>query len=500
MSAPQQQSGAAAQAATAGPLDSILEESQKKSGAATPRSKDAIKDAVTYLIQQAGLDKNLASKDAYKLAKAYIAEIDKRLSAQVSEIMHQPEFQKLEGTWRGLHYLVDQTETSPYLKLKVLNVSKKDLLKDLQSAAEFTESALFKKVYTAEYDQAGGKPYGMLLGDYEFTHLPEDVELMQRISQVAAVSHAPFIAAASPATLNMESYSELSQPRDLAKIFEGVDYVKWRSFRDSDESRYVALTMPRVLARAPYHPTSKSSEGFIFYEDVDGKKHDKYLWMNSAWAYGALVTAAYSKDGWFARTRGVNSGGRVKNLPIHTFGTDSGGKAMKCPTEIPIPDSRENELSNLGFLPLLHWKDTDFAAFLGAQSTQKPKKYYGERGEAASSNAELSTKINFMLCVSRFAHYLKVLGRELIGTFKDKDKLENELSTWIAQYVHLNPKNATDDELARKPLAEARVTVEPVPGKPGWFQSVAHLRPHFQFEGMTLSMRLVAEMPKPKGG
>jgi type VI secretion system protein ImpC len=435
----------------------------------------------------------VVSKDVEENIKFWIAQIDKKLSAQLNEIMHAPEFQKLESTWRGLKYLIDQTETGESLKIRVLNVSKRDLFKDLERAAEFDQSAVYKKVYEEEYGQLGGEPYGMLVGDYEFGRNAEDISLLKMISGVAAASHAPFVSAANPKLFNMERFTELGQPRDLAKIFMGVEYASWKSFRESEDSRYVALTLPHVLGRLPYGAEFKRVDAFNFEEFVDGKDHDKYLWMNAAWAYATRITDAVAKYGWMARSRGVEGGGKVEGLPVHTFPTDDGDVAMKCPTEIAISDRREFELSNLGFLPLLHSKNRDFAVFMGAQSCQKPKQYFDP---AANANAELSAKFNYIMCVSRFAHYLKVMARDKIGSFMEVKDCERWLNDWINQYVIANPADAGDEAKAKAPLADARVEVREVKGKPGWYEAVAWLRPHFQLETLTTSMRLVAEVPK----
>lgn len=432
------------------------------------------------------------SADVAATINFWIAEIDKKLSAQLNEFMHHEAFQKLEGTWRGLSYLVHESETGEQLKIRVLNVNQKDLLKDLEKAVEFDQSTLFKKVYEEEYGQLGGAPYGMLVGDYHFTRHPQDISLLKLISNVAAAGHTPFVAAADPKLFNMKSFTELSAPRDLAKIFEGAEYASWKSFRESEDSRYVALTMPNVLGRLPYGPDFTPVEEFNFEEFVDGKDHSKYLWMSAAWAYAARVTDAFAKYGWYAKTRGVEGGGVVANLPVHTFPTDEGDIAMKCPTEIAISDRREFELSSLGFLPLLHAKNRDFAVFMGAQTCQKPKTYF----EAdANSNAELSTRINYLLCVSRFAHYLKVMARDKIGSNLEVGECEKWLNDWISNYV-CDPATAGDETKAKRPLSDARVEVRAVEGKPGWYEAVAWLRPHFQLEGLQASMRLVAEVPK----
>ncbi|HEV2946265.1 MAG TPA: type VI secretion system contractile sheath large subunit [Gemmataceae bacterium] len=470
-------------------LDKILDRTKPLNDKERERNKDYVGQFLKQIVQPG----QVISKDVETNIKYWIAEIDKKLSSQLNEVMHAPEFQKLEATWRGLHYLVHQSETGENLKIRVLNVKKRELFKDLEKAVEFDQSALFKKVYEEEYGQLGGQPYGMLVGDYEFDRSAEDVSLLKMVSTVAAAAHAPFVSAADPKLFNFERFTDLTAPRDLAKIFDSVEYAAWKSFRESEDSRYVGLTLPHVLGRLPYGANFKRVDAFNFEEFVDGKEHDKYLWMNAAWAYAARITDASAKYGWFARTRGVEGGGKVEGLPVHTFPTDDGDVAMKCPTEIAISDRREFELSNLGFLPLLHSKNRDFAVFMGAQSCQKPKTYFDP---AANSSAELSTKFNYILCVSRFAHYLKVMARDKIGSFMEVSDCQRWLNDWISNYVIANPEGAGDELKAKKPLADARVEVREVKGKPGWYEAVAWLRPHFQLETLSTSMRLVAEVPK----
>jgi type VI secretion system protein ImpC len=409
--------------------------------------------------------------------------------------MHAPEFQQMESTWRGLRYLVFQSETGENLKIRVWNVKKAELFRDLERAIEFDQSALFKKVYEEEYGVLGGKPFGLLVGDYEFGRTSEDVNLLKMISGVSAASHAPFVAAASPKMFNFDSYTELSKPRDLAKIFDSVEYANWKDFRESEDSRYVALTMPHVLGRLPYGANFQRVSEFGFEETVDGKEHNNYLWMNAAWAYATRVTEAFAIDGWFARTRGVEGGGKVKGLPVHTFPTDDGGVAMKCPTEIAISDRREFELSNLGFLPLLHSKDNNFAVFMGAQSCQRPMPYMED---FANANAQLSAKFNYIMCVSRFAHYLKVMARDRIGSFMEAKECEDWLNRWIKQYAVANAEDLGPEMKAKRPLREAMIKVEEDKSMPGYYRAIAYLRPHFQLEKLECSMRLVANLPNKK--
>jgi len=469
-------------------IDQILDQTRALDDHERERNQTYIEQFVRKVLD----GQTTISKDVVTTIASWIAEIDRKLSLQLSEVMHCPEFQALEGTWRGLNYLTQHSETGSSLKIRVLNVKKSELQKDLEKAVEFDQSTLFRKCYEEEYGQLGGEPYGMLVGDYHFSRTADDVNLVRLISNVAAAAHAPFISGADPNLFNMDSFTELSGPRDLAKIFQGVEYASWRSFRESEDSRYVALTLPNVLGRLPYGQEFKKVEAFDFEEQVDGSRHQQYLWMNAAWAYATRVTDAFAKHGWFAQTRGVEGGGKVEGLPVHTFPTDDGDVAMKCPTELAITDRREFELSNLGFLPLVHCKNTDYAAFLGAQSCQKPKVYFEDD---ANANAELSSKINYLMCVSRFAHYLKVMARDKIGSTMERGDCQEWLNDWISNYV-CDPATAGDETKAERPLSEARVEVAEIAGRPGWYEAIAYLRPHFQMETLGASMRLVAEVPK----
>lgn len=433
------------------------------------------------------------SKDLESTINARIADIDALISKQLNVIMHHEDFQKLEGSWRGLHYLVQQTETSTTLKLRVLNVSKNDLRRDLERAVEFDQSALFKKVYEEEYGTFGGAPFGALIGDYEFGRHPQDLSLLEQISHVAAAAHAPFFAAASPQMFNLDTHADIGVPRDLAKIFDTVEYAKWKSFRESEDSRFVGLTLPRVLSRLPYGPDTVPVEGFNFTEDVDGKDHNKYLWSNAAYTMGARITDSFAKYNWTVAIRGVEGGGLVEGLPTHTFSTDDGDVALKCPTEVAITDRREKELADLGFIPLVHCKGNDYAAFFATQSCQKAKKY---DTDAANANARLSTQLQYILATSRFAHYMKSIMRDKVGSFMTRGDCETYLNRWIGNYV-VDPKNVGPEEKARRPLSEARVDVAEIPGKPGCYRAVAFMKPHFMLDELTVSLRLVAELPPP---
>jgi type VI secretion system protein ImpC len=447
-------------------------------------------DALDHFIK-AATQGQVVSKDVETNIKTWIAAIDQKLTAQTNEILHTPAFQKLESTWRGLHHLVSQSNTGGHLQLKVLNITKDEIRNDLEKAEEFDQSQLFKKIYEDGYGVLGGSPFGLLVGDYEFDcRRGTDVKVLQGVAGIAASAHAPFVSAVSANAFNMDRFSELSNPRDLAKIFTGPDYAAWEAFRESEDSRYVALTCPRVLAREVYGARFQPVAEFNFEENVDGTNHDKYLWMNAAWTYASRITDAYDKFGWMARTRGVEGGGKVEGLPVHTFPTDNGDVAMKCPTEVSITDRREQELEKLGFLSLIHCKDKPFAAFMSATSCQKPKKY--DR-PGATANAILSTKFNQLLCVSRFAHFLKVMVRNRVGSFMERGEMENWLNRWISNYVISNPEGQSDETKAKYPLASAEIKVVDVPGQPGVYRAVAHMRPHFQLEALDISLRMVAK-------
>jgi type VI secretion system protein ImpC len=436
------------------------------------------------------------SKDLEATINARIADIDVLLSKQLNEIMHAPEFQKLEASWRGLHYLVYQSETSVMLKIKVLNTSKDDLRRDLERASEFDQSALFKKVYEEEYGTFGGIPFAALIGDYEFGRHPQDVALLEKLSHVAAAAHAPFIAAANPQLFNLDSFTDVGTPRDLAKIFDTAEYAKWKSFRESEDSRYVGLALPHILMRLPYGQDTVPVAAFNFREDVDGTDHSKYLWGNAAYALGTRLTDAFARYGWCAAIRGVEGGGLVQGLPTHTFKTDEGEVALKCPTEIAITDRREKELADLGFVSLLHCKGTDYAAFFSTQSAQKSKRY---DSDAANANARLSTQLQYIMATARFAHYLKVMMRDKLGSFMSRSDCERFLNQWVSNYVTPDD-NASPATKAQYPLREARIDVAEVPGKPGVYRAIAFLRPHFQLDELSVSLRLVAELPPSARG
>jgi type VI secretion system protein ImpC len=435
--------------------------------------------------------KSAPDKGVVAMINERIAEIDQILTDQLNAIMHHPDFQALESSWIGLRDMVFGTETSTTLKLRLMNVTKKELLKDLETAVDHDMSVLFKKVYEEEYGTFGGNPYSLLIGDYYFGRHPQDMALLQRISKVAAAAHTPFITAVAPTMFDMTSFTDLGVPRDLSKIFESAELTTWRSFRDSEDSRYVSMVLPRYAARLPYGAKTKPVDSFNFEEDVDGRDHSKYLWGNSCYQLGLRITDAFAKYNWTTAIRGVEGGGKVSGLTAHTFKTDDGDVVLKCPTEVTITDRREKELNDLGFISIVNSKGSDFAAFFGGQTTNKPRVY---NLDTANANAALSSRLPYVLAASRFAHYLKVIMRDKIGSFQTKDSVESYLNTWLSQYVLLDA-NATQGEKARFPLAEGRVDVVEVPGRPGAYQATVFLRPHFQMEELTTSIRLVAELP-----
>ena len=461
------------------------------------RTKEAVETAVQTLAEYVLADSTVVSSDTVNSIEAIIAEIDRKLTEQVNLILHHEDFQKLEGAWRGLHYMVNNTETDEMLKIRVFNISKKDLHKTLKKfkGTAWDQSPIFKKVYEEEYGQFGGEPYGCLVGDYHFDHSPPDIELLNEMGQVCAAAHAPFITGAAPSLLQMDSWQELTNPRDLTKIFQTAEYASWRSLRESEDSRYIGFAMPRFLARLPYGAKTDPVEEFDFEEDAEGADHQKYTWANSAYAMATNINKSFKLYGWCSRIRGIESGGSVEGLPTHTFPSDDGGVDMKCPTEIAISDRREAELAKNGFMPLIHKKNSDFAAFIGAQSLQKPAEY---DDPDATSNANLAARLPYLFATCRFAHYLKCIVRDKIGSFKERADMQTWLNNWILNYVDGDPANSSEDTKARKPLAAAEVVVEEVEGNPGYYTSRFYLRPHYQLEGLTVSLRLVSKLPSAK--
>lgn len=477
---------------TGGLLDQII-------SATKQTERDRAMELVRTLIEQAEAKTVKFDRNLTRTIERAVDEIDRRLSAQLNEILHNPRFLKLEGSWRGLHFLVSNSQSIPSLRIRVLNASKRELARNLSRAVEFDQSHLWKAIYESGFGQAGGEPFSALIGDYEWSASQDDVETLQLISGVAGAAFAPFISAPTPSMFGLTSWTELNKPRDLAKIFETSEYTKWRGFRETDDARYVSLVMPRVLARRPYGSSGAVIDEFNYEEaplGPDGAAreldHDHYCWMNAAYALGTRLTSAFADYGFCTAIRGADGGGKVENLPLHSFQSAEGDRDDKCPTEVNIPDRRDAELGRLGFLPLVHYKNTDYAVFFGAQTVQKAKKYDRDDDTA---NAEISTRLPYVMATGRFAHYLKVMARDKIGSFMEASDCEAWLNRWITQYVNGNP-DVSEELKARYPLREARVEVREVAGQPGVYNAVAQLRPWLQMEELTASLRMVARIPK----
>ncbi|MGS0743821.1 type VI secretion system contractile sheath large subunit [Glaciimonas sp. GG7] len=471
---------------------------QKEFKPQSDKAKEAVENAVRTLAEQALVDSNIISGDVMATIEGLIAALDHKLSEQINLILHTSEFQTVEGAWRGLHHLVNNTETDETLKVRVLNISKNDLGKTLKKfkGTAWDQSPIFKKMYEEEFGQFGGEPFGAIVADFYFDNSAMDVELLTGMAKVAAAAHAPFISAAAPSVMLMESWQELSNPRDLTKIFQTPEHAAWRSLRESEDSRYVGLAMPRFLARQPYGAKTDPVEEFDFEEDTSAAGSKNYTWANAAYAMAVNINRSFKEFGWCSRIRGIESGGAVEGLPVHSFPTDDGGVAMQCPTEIAISDRREAELAANGFMPLVHKKNTDFAAFLGAQSLHKPAQY---DDPDATANANLAARLPYLFATCRFAHYLKCIVRDKIGSFKERDEMQRWLNNWITNYVDGDPVNSSEGTKARKPLAAAEVVLEEVEGNPGYYASKFYLRPHYQLEGLTVSLRLVSKLPSAKG-
>lgn len=474
-------------------LDRLLDSAFKPK---TKEATQAVQTAVHTLVEQALADTGVISDDAIQTIESIISAIDEKLSGQINEIIHHDEFRDLEGAWRGLYHLVSNTETDETLKLRVMDVSKPEISKTIKKykGTNWDQSPLFKSLYETEYGTAGGEPYGCLVGDYYFDHNPQDIAILQGLAQIAAAAHTPFIAGASPTLTNMESWQELSNPRDLTNIFQSPEYAPWRSLRKSEDSKYVGLAMPRFLSRLPYSPKDNPVEEFEFIEITGNADHDKYVWSNSAYAMATNITQSFKEYGWCSRIRGAESGGMVTDLPCHTFSTDDGGVAMKCPTEIAITDRREAELAKNGLMPLVHWKNTDYAVFIGAQSVHDPGEY---DDPDATANARLAARLPYLFSTCRFAHYLKCIVRDKIGSFAERKDMQVFLNKWIMQYV---TTDATASEITRAkyPLAAAEVVVEEDDANPGYYKARFYLKPHYQLEGLSVSLRLVSKLPSMK--
>lgn len=487
----------AAEAATLEPSFGLLEQAISVTRQ-TERSET--EDLLSNLTEQALRGTVTWDRNLTQTINSAVTAIDVAMSKQLAAILHTEKLQKLEGSWRGLHHLVMNSDTGQTLKIRMLNLNKRELCRDLDKAVEFDQSQTFKKIYEEEFGIAGGEPYACMIGDFEFTSHPEDIDLLSKMSNVAAAGFCPFISAAGAGMFGFDSFTDLSKPRDLSAIFESGEYIKWRSFRDSDDARFVTLTMPRVLSRVPYGASTKPVASFNFEEfeqDASGLSkpagHDHYCWMNAAYVMGTTLTKAFAENSWCTAIRGAEGGGKVEGLPTHLFKSDDGDVDQKCPTEIGITDRREAELSNLGFLPLCHYKNTDYSVFFGAQTAQKPGIY---DNPDATANASISARLPYLMATSRIAHYLKVMARDKVGSFMEASDCERWLNQWVKQYTNSNPE-ASAEMKAKYPLAEARVEVREIPGQPGSYSAVAYLKPWLQMEELTTSLRMVANIPSP---
>ena len=464
----------------------------------TEETSNAINKAVHSLAERALSETVLISQNSITTIEAFIASIDKKMTEQINHILHHEDFRILEGSWRGVERLVQNSETGEKLKVRVLDASKKELGKMFKKykGTAWDQSPLFKKLYEEEYGSAGGEPYGCMIGDYEFCHRAPDIAWLEGMSKVSAAGHIPFISAVSPELFNMESWDEVSNPRDISKILSTAEYASWNSLRENEDSKYIGLTMPRTLARLPYNNKDNPVEEFDFEENVTGKAKGRFVWSNAAYAMGLNVNRAFLEYGWCTAIRGVENGGVVEGLPAYSFQTDDGGIDMTCPTEVAITDRREAELSKAGLLPLTHWKNTDYAVFIGGQSLYAPGEYDNPE---ATANANLSARLPYMFAICRFAHYLKCIVRDKIGSFSNVSDIQNYLSQWISQYV-VDPTGISNRVKACYPLSEAQVEVIEDESNPGYYKSIFHLKPHFQLEGLTVSLRLVSKLPAAGGG
>lgn len=481
-------------------LDELSEFSSMLKQTIKPRTSEAqseVDNAVIALVREAHGDQALISEDVLDTLDAMIAKLDQKLSDQVNAILHHEEFQKLESAWRGLAYTINNAETDSSLRVKVLNLSKTELaaMAKRYPQSKWEKSPLFQMVYEQNLGTLGGKPFGTLIGDFQFDHSSKDVDTLRFMGKIAEASLAPFISGTAPQLLGLDSWNEIATPPDLGEIFATPEYAAWNSLRDSENARFIGLALPRVLARVPYGQDGQTVDAFNFEEETDGHGGRKYSWMNAAHAMAANINRAFKEHGWTVRIRGVTSGGEVTNLPTHSFATGDGAKDLKCPTEVSITDRREGELSKVGLMGLIHRQHTDKAAFIGAQSLYRPKKFVDDQATASDN---MSSRIPYIFAVSRFSHYLKVMVRDKIGQSPNRQQLQNELQAWINKYVTANPDSATELDKAKKPLAGAKVEVVEDELNPGYYQGKFFLKPHFQMEGMDIGMSLVSKLPAGK--
>ncbi|WP_277967153.1 type VI secretion system contractile sheath large subunit [Pantoea trifolii] len=431
------------------------------------------------------LDKNLLDH--------HIAELDRQISRQLDAVMHHDEFQKVESAWRGLKSLVDKTDFRQNVKIEVLDVSKDDLRQDFEDAPEIIQSGLYLQTYVAEYDTPGGEPIGAVISAYEFDASAQDIALLRNLSKVAASAHMPFIGSVGPQFFLKDSMEEVAAIKDIGNYFDRAEYIKWKSFRDTDDARYIGLTMPRVLGRLPYGPDTVPVRSFNYIEEVKGPDHDKYLWTNASFAFAANMVQSFISNGWCVQIRGPQAGGAVQDLPIHLYDLGTGNQ-VKIPSEVMIPETREFEFANLGFIPLSYYKNRDYACFFSANSTQKPALY---DTADATANSRINARLPYIFLLSRIAHYLKLIQRENIGTTKDRRLLELELNTWVRTLV-TEMTDPGDELQSSHPLRDAKVLVEDIEDNPGFFRVKLFAIPHFQVEGMDVNLSLVSQMPKAK--
>jgi type VI secretion system protein ImpC len=483
--------GAPAVAGEGSLLDEILSETKIKP---SDEGYEVARRGVQAFIAEMLAPAHAKEKIDKAAVDAMIAEIDKRLSLQVNEILHHPALQKLESTWRGLKFMIDRTDFRENIKVEMLSVSKEDLLTDFEDAPEITKSGLYRTVYSNEYGVFGGKPYGLLVGNYDFGPGPQDVELLRKFGSVAAMSHAPFISNAGAEFFGETDFLKLPQLKDLKSLMEGPQYARWHSFRESEDARYVGLCLPRFLLRLPYGEKTIPIKSFNFNEETVGDHHS-YLWGHASIALASRVADSFAKYRWCPNIIGPQSGGAVENLPLHTFEA-LGEIQNKIPTEVLITDRREFELAEEGFIALTFRKDSDNAAFFSANSAQKPKMFGNTpEGKAAETNYRLSTQLPYMFVVTRLAHYLKVMQREQIGSWKERGDLERELNKWISQYV-ADQENPAPSVRSRRPLRAAAIKVEEVEGQPGWYKCGLQVRPHFKYMGASFTLSLVGKLDK----
>ncbi|EGT5656553.1 type VI secretion system contractile sheath large subunit [Citrobacter braakii] len=470
-----------------------ITEYQDDSVMADASADERVTAAIQVFMQVISKSGQKVEKLDKSLLDSHIAELDYQISRQLDEVMHHPEFQRVESLWRGLKHTVDRTDFRQNVKIEILDVSKDDLRQDFEDAPEIIQSGLYHHTYSMEYDQPGGEPIAAIISSYEFDSSAQDVALLRNISKVSAAAHMPFIGSVGPKFFHKSSMEEVAAIKDIGNYFDRAEYIKWKAFRDSEDSRYIGLTMPRVLGRLPYGPDTVPVRSFNYVEEVKGPDHEKYLWTNASFAFAANMVKSFINNGWCVQIRGPQAGGAVKDLPIHLYDLGTGNQ-VKIPSEVMIPETREFEFSNLGFIPLSYYKNRDYSCFFSANSAQKPALY---DTADATANSRINARLPYIFLLSRIAHYLKLIQRENIGTTKDRRLLELELNTWVKGLV-TEMTDPGDDLQASHPLRDAKVIVEDIEDNPGFFRVKLFAVPHFQVEGMDVNLSLVSQMPKAK--